>query len=87
MNRIFDEQNYKSWRLQVYQRDRFACRKCGKRGRGVRLQAHHIRRWADFPELRYEVSNGITLCYTCHSAVKDCEDLWAPVFMQILSGR
>lgn len=31
-----------------------------------RLEAHHILRWVDFPKLRYEVNNGITLCHYHH---------------------
>jgi len=30
------------------------------------LQAHHILRWADYPKLRYEINNGITLCIAHH---------------------
>lgn len=56
---------YKEWRLAVYQRDNFTCQGCRK-GRGVRLQAHHIFSFALYPKLRFEVSNGITLCKRCH---------------------
>ena len=55
---------YKEWRLEVYQRDGFTCQKCGKVG-GV-LNAHHIEGYANNPELRTELSNGITLCKDCH---------------------
>lgn len=55
---------YKKWRTDVFKRDAYTCQDCGTRG--GRLVAHHIQRWADKPELRYEVSNGITLCEKCH---------------------
>jgi len=55
---------YKEWRLAVYKRDRFTCRDCGEHSR--KLVAHHIKEWANHPDLRYDVSNGITLCETCH---------------------
>jgi len=52
------------WRKAVYKRDNYTCQKCGHKGRG--LQAHHIKPFIDFPELRLDVSNGITLCPDCH---------------------
>lgn len=55
---------YKAWRAAVYDRDDFTCQDCGRRG--GRLHAHHIKAWAEFPELRFEVENGQTLCVECH---------------------
>jgi 5-methylcytosine-specific restriction endonuclease McrA len=59
---------YLAWRKAVLERDDYICqhcgRKCKKRERG--LAAHHIKSYADYPELRYEVSNGMTLCRQCH---------------------
>jgi 5-methylcytosine-specific restriction endonuclease McrA len=83
-HRFFDEQNYKAWRLKVYQRDRFTCRYCGASGRQAKLNAHHIQRWVDHPSLRYEVTNGITLCYKCHKLCKDNEEIYAPIFLDLL---
>jgi hypothetical protein len=57
---------YKIWRKAVYQRDGYACVKCG--GGGGRLEADHIKPFARFPKLRFEVSNGRTLCQPCHIA-------------------
>lgn len=54
---------YKNWRKAVFVRDSFLCRECGAAGE---IQAHHIKAFADFPELRFEVSNGQTLCVPCH---------------------
>lgn len=59
---------YKRWRYDVYQRDKFTCQECAT-ARGGNLVAHHIKPFADFPELRFEVSNGLTLCETCHDAL------------------
>lgn len=55
---------YRRWRLAVFERDNFTCQHCGVRG--VRLHADHIKSWARHPELRYDVSNGRTLCVPCH---------------------
>lgn len=51
------------WRKQVYARDGYACQRCGGKGR---IHAHHIKPWAEYPELRFDVSNGLTLCEDCH---------------------
>lgn len=55
---------YKEWRQAVFERDKFTCVFCKKKGGD--LNADHIKPWAYFPELRYEVSNGRTLCLDCH---------------------
>jgi hypothetical protein len=53
-----------NWRQSVFEKDNYTCVACGCRGK---LQAHHIKPWAEYPTLRYEVSNGVTLCPQCHS--------------------
>lgn len=58
---------YKLWRASVFSRDDFTCQLCGLRG--VRLNAHHIKSYANHRELRYDVSNGVTLCEPCHKLV------------------
>lgn len=54
---------YKTWRRAVFARDRYTCTECGATGD---LQAHHIKPYAAYPELRHNVDNGLTLCPTCH---------------------
>jgi len=55
---------YQKWRTAVFIRDNHTCVLCFKRG-GT-LNADHIKRFCDYPELRLEVSNGRTLCVPCH---------------------
>lgn len=63
-----DSAAYREWRAAVYRRDNYTCQRCGVRSsRKNRLHAHHIKYWADYPELRFEVSNGLLLCGSCHA--------------------
>lgn len=56
------------WRKAVFERDDFTCQLCGKRGDYI--EADHIKPWAYFPGLRFELSNGRTLCRPCHDETK-----------------
>jgi hypothetical protein len=53
----------KKWSADVRERDGHKCVECGSSGK---LHAHHIKPWKQAPELRWDLSNGITLCPTCH---------------------
>lgn len=61
----YHSKEYKEWRMSVFLRDGFKCQCCEVVG--VYLTAHHIKSFAHYPELRFEVDNGITLCEECHS--------------------
>jgi 5-methylcytosine-specific restriction endonuclease McrA len=54
----------RNWSRAVLQRDDFTCQFCGQRGGD--LQADHVKPFRDFPELRWDISNGRTLCKPCH---------------------
>lgn len=58
-----DTGKYRRWRSNIFKRDNWICQKCGRVGY---IEAHHIKNWAEYPELRFEISNGITLCKNCH---------------------
>lgn len=60
---------YKNWRRQVFERDKYTCQECGIKsgsGKAVILHADHIKPFAFYPKLRLELSNGRTLCIRCH---------------------
>jgi hypothetical protein len=64
----FTEPRYIAWRAAVLERDDYTCqhcqRKCHKHERG--LAAHHVKPYATHAALRYDLSNGLTLCRACH---------------------
>ena len=57
---------YRKWRKAVFERDGFACAKCGSAG--CRLTAHHLNSFSAHPEERFDTNNGATLCWPCHWA-------------------
>ncbi|MBI2642366.1 MAG: HNH endonuclease [Candidatus Wildermuthbacteria bacterium] len=60
---------FKRWREAVFKRDDYRCQFCGVRsmkGNRVELHPDHIKPFALYPKLRFEVTNGRTLCAPCH---------------------
>lgn len=55
---------YKVWRKSVLIRDNFICQKT--KISGGKLVVHHINNFAEFPELRFDINNGITLSQKAH---------------------
>jgi 5-methylcytosine-specific restriction endonuclease McrA len=86
MKRNYADPVYKAWRMSVYRRDKFTCQmpKCGSKRR---IQAHHIRPWAKAAALRYAITNGITLCRTCHDKINSHEEAYMGVFTTIVMSK
>lgn len=58
------------WRKAVKDRDGWKCVNCGN---DKMVGAHHIVPWNVSEELRFELSNGITLCNSCHMIIENKE--------------
>jgi len=52
------------WRNSVFARDNYTCQKYGTKG--GKLVAHHVKNFSEYPELRFVISNGITLSKEAH---------------------
>lgn len=75
LDRDVNSDEYKQWRFSVFLRDNWSCRRCGISDH--RMQAHHVRPWAKFPSLRFDVKNGVTVCKPCHRTIhRDKEQQW-----------
>lgn len=73
---ILNKESHKTWRTSIFERDDYTCQKCGARnnkgnGSAVKLNAHHLDGWHWFEEGRFDVNNGVTLCYGCHMDFHD----------------
>jgi predicted restriction endonuclease len=84
MKRDYSDPLYKKWRLSIYKRDNWKCKWPGC-SMNKKLNAHHIKTWADFPGLRYEVKNGITLCKFHHAIVTGNESYYEAVLLKLAS--
>ena len=61
---------YSVWAARVKERDG----KCVHCGSSNKLHAHHLKGWDEFPDLRYDLTNGISLCSSCHK--KEHQTIW-----------
>jgi hypothetical protein len=66
---IRKSKEYIEWAISVYKRDKYICQECGIKCRANNIIAHHIKPFADYPELRFDTNNGITLCRSCHKKI------------------
>lgn len=69
---IRKSREYKIWRDKIFKRDNYTCQACKIRsgnGKAVYLEAHHKISFASYPELRFDINNGITLCRDCHKII------------------
>lgn len=74
---------YTQWRKSVWQRDNWKCKIANEDCKG-RIEAHHILGFTEYPELRYEINNGITLCHFHHPRKRKDEINLSPYFRELV---
>lgn len=79
--RNYDDPEYRRFRSKVLKRDNKQCQMCKCK---QKLQVHHIMKWSLASSLRYDESNGITLCYSCHKQITGRESSYVEYFNQIV---
>ena len=73
------------WRDLIFIRDNYTCQICGQRG--GKLNAHHIRPWRTYPELRFDTTNGITVCIQCHKKMHKNEEEYINTLENIIKQK
>jgi len=56
-------EKYNTWRRAILSREGYKCVLCEST---VRIEAHHIIQWVDDERLRFNVRNGVSICFDCH---------------------
>ena len=82
-SRNYDDIAYTEFRKAVRKRDCNECRYPGCKSTKY-LHVHHIKKWASHPSMRYDVTNGITLCKKCHDVTHGNEEIYEAFFYKIL---
>lgn len=82
-DREYKDGQYRDWMLAVKNRDGWKCKISNNECKG-RLESHHILPWKDYPELRYQINNGITLCIKHHPRARREEIRLSPYFKKLL---
>lgn len=78
-----NDPEYKQWVKKVKRRDNNTCRLKDENCFGYNI-AHHIKNWSEYPELRYKVNYGITLCQAHHPKTRVEEKRLEPVLMALV---
>ena len=74
----------REWSKSVKKRDTWKCKISNKDCNG-KIESHHILSWKDYPELRYVLENGITLCKIHHPRKREDEKRLSLYFKSLLT--
>ena len=74
---------YNQWIKAVKKRDNNTCWLNDENCKGYNI-VHHIFGWIKYPKLRYELTNGITLCQAHHPRTRAKEELFRKLFSYLV---
>ena len=74
---------YRNFLKKVLDRDKHFCKINNKDCKGI-IEVHHILNCMDYPELRYNINNGITLCKNHHPRGRLNEKKLIPTFKNLI---
>lgn len=83
--RIRKSKEIENWRKKIFERDNYTCQMLGCNKSEHYLNAHHIKTFSLYPELRLDINNGICLCKVCHDKTKGKESLFENMFNKIIN--
>jgi len=78
------------WRKTIFKLFDYECQICrAKNGNGKKiiLNAHHIKTWSEYPNLRWDLKNGICLCEKCHNQIRGNEKKLENLFLALIENR
>lgn len=71
-NLFYKSKQWERKRENVLKRDRYECRECKRYGKVTGAQmVHHVKPFEQYPELKLENNNLISLCNKCHGSMHD----------------
>jgi hypothetical protein len=77
---------YQGWVQEIKKRDLGICRLQNENCMGYKV-VHHILSWRDYPEERYNINNGITLCQFHHPRKRMDEQRLIPTFQEMVGSK
>jgi hypothetical protein len=75
---------YKEWRKKVYIRDQYRCKMPGCNSNSRDIAAHHIYPKKIYPEKKFDINNGITLCRYCHEKTYGKEGQFIDMLVRVV---